>query len=61
MRPATLAAFLFVSLVAFGHLLRLLFRVPLIIAGREIPMWASLLAVFVLGAIACGLWLEHRR
>jgi hypothetical protein len=50
-----LSAVLF-SLVAIGHLIRLVRRWPLLIAGRPIPALASLVVVIVTGAMAVWAW-----
>jgi hypothetical protein len=50
-----LSAVLF-TLVAIGHLIRLLRRWPLLIGGRPIPALASLVVVIVTGAMAVWAW-----
>ena len=45
----SLVAGLFLSLIALGHLLRIVYSWPLQIADWSAPMWASWLAVFVTG------------
>jgi hypothetical protein len=40
------------GLVAIGHLLRLVFRWPLLLAGRPLPWVASLLVLIGSGAMA---------
>lgn len=61
MKPATLVAILFLSFVATGHLLRLVFQLQFSVGGTEIPMWASVIAVLGPGALAFWLWREQRR
>ena len=39
-------------LIALGHLLRVVFRVTFVVAGVAVPMWASALAVIVMGYLA---------
>ena len=39
-------------LIAIGHLLRVIFRAPLNLAGFAAPMWASWVAFVVLGYLA---------
>ncbi len=39
-----------IGLVGLAHLLRFLAQVQILVAGRSIPVWASLVAV-----VACGL------
>ncbi len=60
MKPATLVATLFLSVVAALHLLRLLFQVQFTVASTTIPMWASALGVLGPGALAVWLWREQR-
>ena len=47
----TVASVMF-SLVALGHLLRLLSRSEAVVAGWHAPMWASVLALVVSGYLA---------
>jgi hypothetical protein len=58
MKPASLLAVLVFSLVAVGHLLRLLFRAEILVGGVAIPMWVSVVGLFVAGALAIALWRE---
>ncbi|HTS88762.1 MAG TPA: hypothetical protein VMG41_09750 [Gemmatimonadales bacterium] len=44
------------ALVAVGHLLRVAVRWPLLIAGRPLPAFASLLVAIVAGALALWAW-----
>ena len=60
MKPAALVTTLLLSVVAALHLLRLLFQVPLAVAGTAIPMWASVLGVLGPGTLAVWLWREQR-
>jgi hypothetical protein len=39
-------------LIALGHILRVAFGLEWIVAGRTVPMWASVLAVIVTGYLA---------
>jgi len=45
------AAALF-SLIVMGHLVRLLFSVPWIVAGWIVPMWMSVVGVLIAGLMA---------
>lgn len=47
----TLTALIFL-IVAVVHLMRIIFGWPAQIGGLNIPLWASLLALFVSGGIA---------
>ena len=60
MKTASLLAILVFSLVALGHLLRLLSRAEILVGGAVIPMWVSVVGLFVAGALAVALWREAR-
>jgi hypothetical protein len=60
MKPAACVAALLLTLVAIGHLLRLLFHVDVVIAGWVVPMWVSVPGIVVPLALAIGLWREGR-
>ena len=52
MKPfTTLAAALF-ALIALAHLYRLIFGLSFIVAGCEIPRWASLIGLAISGLLA---------
>ena len=44
------------ALTALGHLLRTMARWPLVIAGRPLPAFASLVIFLVAGAMAIWAW-----
>ena len=57
----SLVAGLFFSLIAVGHLLRIVYSWPLQIADWPAPMWASWLAVIVAGFLGiAGLQLSRK-
>jgi hypothetical protein len=58
MKPASLIAVLAFSLVALAHLLRLVFRIEVLVGGATVPMWVSVVGLIVTGALAMGLWRE---
>ena len=60
MKPATRLAALLLTLVALGHLLRLLFRTEVVVSGTVVPMWVSVPGILVPLALAIGLWRERR-
>ena len=60
MKPATVVAVILLALVAIGHLLRFVFGIEVIIAGKVIPMWVSAAAFLVAGGVGVGLWRENR-
>ncbi len=59
MKPALLVTLIFLCVVAVGHLLRVVFQIDLIAAGRPIPQWPSGLAVVLLIALAVWLYREQ--
>jgi hypothetical protein len=59
MRTSTLLTFCLLLIVAVGHLLRLVFAVPVTAGGVVVPMWISVVATIVPAALAAGLWREH--
>ena len=56
MRPSTLFASLFLGLIAFGHTLRLLLQIEVVVDQIVIPMWPSVLAIAVPLGLAIWLW-----
>jgi lipopolysaccharide export LptBFGC system permease protein LptF len=60
-KPASLVAAILFGLIALAQLLRVLFRVEVTAGGVVIPLWVSILAVIVLGALGIWLWRERRR
>lgn len=59
MKIATRIAVIVFSLVALGHLLRLVIGVELIVAGWVVPMWISIPGILVPGALAYLIAKEH--
>jgi hypothetical protein len=59
-KPASLVAAIVFWLIALAQLLRVLFRVKVKAGGIDIPLWPSVLAVIVFGALGIGLWRERR-
>ena len=59
-RASLVAAVLF-WLIALAQLLRVLLRVEVTAGGVNIPLWVSILAVVVLGALGVWLWRERRK
>jgi uncharacterized protein YacL len=39
-------------LIAFGHLLRIVFGMPVVVQDIPIPLWASLIAVVITGFLS---------
>jgi len=59
-KQASLVAAILLWLIALAQLLRVLFRVEVTAGGVSIPLWVSILAVIVLGALGLWLWGERR-
>ncbi len=59
-KPASLVAAIVFWLIALAQLLRVLFRVEVKSGGIDIPLWLSVLAVIVSGALGIWLWRERR-
>ncbi len=59
-KPFTAIAIAVFGLVAFVHLLRLLFDWYVVVAGVSIPMWVSALGLVVPAGLAAMLWREMR-
>jgi hypothetical protein len=61
MKPfATIAIALF-GLIAFMHILRLVLGWEVTVNTVIIPMWVSVLGLFIAGGLAWLLWLENKR
>ena len=60
-KPASLAAGLFLALIAILQFLRFIFQVEVIADGIEIPVWMSAAASVFLGVLAFWLLLERRK
>jgi hypothetical protein len=60
-KPASLVAAILFWLIALAQLLRVLFQVEVTAGGVVIPLWVSILAVIVLGALGIWLWRERRQ
>ncbi len=50
-RGLKIASFIF-GLICLAQLLRLVFRVEVVIAGNPVPFWASALACVILGGLS---------
>ena len=58
MKPATFLGVFFLALIAFGHLLRLLFGWGVVINDTVLPMWPSVLVIVVFGALSVLIFRE---
>jgi hypothetical protein len=61
MKPAIVLSSVLLGVIALAHLLRLVLGFPIVVAGYEIPMWASVIGMVVPAALAAALWRESRR
>jgi hypothetical protein len=61
LKPASLVAAILFWLIALAQLLRVLFRVEVTAGGVVIPIWVSIVAVIVFGALGIWLWRERLR
>lgn len=44
------------ALVCVGHLLRVVTRADVIIAGHQVPLWPTLVGVVIAGALSAWMW-----
>jgi hypothetical protein len=44
------------AIFALGHLLRLITQAEVLVAGNQIPMWVSVVALIVAGGLSLWLW-----
>ena len=61
MKPAPLLAMIVLSLIAVGHLFRLVFQVEVKVGSFLVPMWMSVVGCLFMGGLAMMLWKETRR
>lgn len=61
MRFSTVLAIVIFILIAVGHLLRLMFRWEVTIAGNDLAMWPSVIAFIVAFLATALLWRDGRR
>lgn len=61
MKPASWLSTIFLAVVCVGHLGRVVFGVELLVDGKPLPMWPSIVAFVFSGALAIGLWRESSR
>ena len=60
-RPFTLLAAFIFAVIAFVHLLRLVYGWAVTIVGADVPTWTSVLGLLIAGGLAAGLWWESRK
>ena len=61
MKIASLLSVATLGVIALAHLLRVLFRIEILLAGFRVPMWMSLAAFLYLGILTVLLCLEIRK
>lgn len=61
MKPVTMLVEIFLLLISFMHLIRLVFQVEVTWAGTAVPMWTSLFGCLVTAGLAIMLWRENRK
>ncbi len=44
------------ALVCLGHLLRIVTRADVLIAGRQIPVWVNVVGVLIAGGLGLWMW-----
>ena len=60
MKPATLLTAVLLDLVAFAHLLRLIFHTEVMVGTRVLPMWISVVGLVVAAGLSILLLREAR-
>lgn len=58
MKTGTRLAVILFILVAFAHLLRVLYGIPVTVGDWIVPQWVSLVGIVVPGGVAAMLWRE---
>lgn len=61
MKPMSCVATAILGIIAAAQLLRLLFRLPVTVAGYAVPLWMSGAAFLGLGTVAVLLYREQTR
>jgi len=60
-KPFTTIAIVIFALMAVLHVLRLILGWEAVINGMVVPMWVSVVGVFIAGGLAVMLWHESRQ
>ena len=60
MKPASTIAAVLLFAIAVVHVLRLVYRWPVTVAGETVPMWVSVVGLVVAGVLSVLLWRESR-
>jgi hypothetical protein len=59
-KPASLVSLVVFWLIAFLHVLRIVFQVHITFGGVDIPVWVSILPVILFSVLGAWLWVERR-
>jgi uncharacterized membrane protein len=60
MKPATTIVTCLLVVIAIGHLLRLIFRMDIMVNGMFVPVWVSAFGFIVPLVLAWLLWRENK-
>jgi hypothetical protein len=60
-KPFTLIAAVIFTAVALIQLLRIAYGWAVTVVGADVPVWGSVVALVMSGALAAGLWWESRK
>jgi hypothetical protein len=61
MKTSTVVTVIFLLIVSFVHLLRLIFQTKVMAGTAEIPLWMSAAACIATAALAAWLWRENKK
>ena len=60
MKPFTLVAVIFLSIITVMHILRIVTRREILINNWPVPMWLNGIGAVIAGGLAIMLWRENR-
>ncbi len=61
MKRSVVLATIILTIVSLAHLLRVIFRLEVVVGGAVIPQWMSILGFLFAGGIAAYLCYENRK
>jgi uncharacterized membrane protein len=61
MKPVTTIVVILLLVISIVQLLRLIFRVEIIAAGFQVPVWLSIFGVVIPAILAVLLWRENKK
>jgi hypothetical protein len=44
------------ALICLGHLLRIVTRADVLIAGHQLPLWINMVGILIAGALSLWMW-----